>query len=337
MLAAPPLTSRGPRLRDTRRLVRLISLWRPLRISADDALGRGHHWRISGGWDAGQKRWEVRIDPGYVNGQEVLCPAQPLDEVPEATLERLKAAGGDLPARAQAWLSERPSIGLSRFRAVGTDAVAVDGSGEEVPEYFLERGVVPPEQVSTAGETLTRTTTASVETARTRRLLRCCDVVLNQPRPSARLDVGEGNRPEARLVLPGDARPFLTIQPDRYQPAAEAGSIQEEFAGALADDGLDRLLIGRLWLLSPAGLAPGSTPDATWQALGQNFVFFSLDHDVNVELAVIETLDLGFTIPLAGGVAQLTISGLTAEMQRNDAYASAFLSRARVTGSFRTV
>jgi hypothetical protein len=337
MLSAPPLTSRGPRLADARKLVRLISRWRPLRVSADDAVGRGHHWRISGGWDAGQQRWEVRIDPGFVNGQEVLCPSQPIEEVPEATLERLKAAGGDLPARAQAWLSEGPSIGISRFRAVGTDAVSVDGSGEEVPEYFLEAGVAPAEAVSTAGDTLTRTETANSETARTRRLLRCCDVVLNQPRPSARLEVGADNRPEARLVLPGDTRPFLTVQPDRYQPPGEAGSIQEEFAGALADSGLDRLLIGRLWLLSPAGLAPGSPPDVTWQALGQNEVFYSLDHDVNVDINVIEPLDLGFTIPLAGGVAQLTIAGLTEEMQRNDAYASAFLSRARVTGAFRTV
>ncbi len=51
---------------------------------------------------------------------------------------------------------------------------------------------------------------------------------------------------------------------------------------------------------------------------------------MNIDLDVIEPLDLGFTVPLAGGVAQLTISSLTAEMQANDAYASAFLSRGRV-------
>ena len=336
ILQAPPLTPRGPRLIDARRLVRLIGLWRPLRVTAADAIGSGHHWRISGGWDAGQRRWEIRIDPGYVNGREVICPAQPLDELPEATLERLKKSGS-LPSRGRAWLSERPSLGVSRFRPVGTDALAIDGSSEEIPEFFLEAGVVAPQNLSTKGDSLTRTETESSETAKTRRMLRCVDVILNQPRPSARIEVGEGNRPEARITLPGDTSPFLTIQPDRFQPPGEAGSIQEEFAGALADDGLDRILVGRLWLLSPAGTAPGSEPDGQWEAHGQNDMFYSLDHDVNIDLDVIEPVDLGFTIPLAGGVAQLTISSLTAEMQANDAYASAFLSKGRVTGSFRTI
>ena len=105
----------------------------------------------------------------------------------------------------------------------------------------------------------------------------------------------------------------------------------------MGDDGIDRLLIGRLWLLSPAGAAPGSEPDQRWSAYGENKIFYHLDYDVNVDIDVIDSLDLGFTIPLAGGVAQLTISSLTAEMQANDALASAFLSRGKVVGRFRTV
>lgn len=336
-IPAPPLTPRGPRLRDARRLIALIGRWRPLRISADDATGRSHAWQISGGWDPGQERWEIRIDPGYVNGREVLCPLQPIEELPEETLARLEDEGGKLPASARAWLSDRPSIGVSRFRAVGTDAIALAGSAEEIPEYFLERGVVPPDEISIEGQQITQTVTGTGEQMKTRRLLRACDVILNQPRASARLEVGEGNRPEVRLALPGDETPYLTIQAARYEPAGEAGNIQEEFARAIADDGVDRILIGRLWLLSPAGAAPGSEPDRRWTAYGQNEVFYHLDHDVNVDLDVIEPLDLGFTIPLAGGVAQLTISSLTAGINANDAYASAFLSKGRVVGRFRTV
>lgn len=337
-IPAPPLTPRGPRLSDARRLVALIGRWRPLRVEADDAAGRSHAWRISGGWDQGQERWEIRIDPGYVNGAEVLCPTQPLAELPEETLARLEAAGGDLPETARAWLSDRPSIGVSRWRSVGTDAVAFAGAAiEEIPEYFLPLGVVPPDLIRNDGAQITQTLSGTSEQLRQRRLLRAVDVVLNQPRASARLEVGEGNRPEVRLALPGDARPFLTIQADRYEPAAEAGSIQEEFARAVSDEGIDRLLIGRLWLLSPAGAAPGSEPTAAWTAYGENAVFYHLDHDVNVDLDVIEPLALGFTIPLAGGVAQLTIQGLTEEINANDAFASAFLSKARVVGQFRTV
>lgn len=283
----------------------------------------------------GQTRWEIRIDTGYVNGREVLCPSQPIDELPEETITRLEA--GKLPEKARAWLSDRPSIGVSAFRPVGTDEIALQGSAEEIPEYFLERGVVPPDEISTSGQAITQTQTGIGDQRKTRRLLRACDVILNQPRPTARLEVGEGNRPEVRLALPGDETPYLTIQAARYEPVAEVGSIQEEFARAVSDDGVDRLLIGRLWLLSPAGAAPGSEPDQRWTAYGQNEVFYHLDYDVNIDLDVIEPLDLGFTIPLAGGVAQLTISSLTAEINANDALASAFLSKGKVVGRFRSV
>ncbi len=333
---APALAPGGVRLADVRRLVAWIARWRPLRVVADDAIGRGHPWRISGGWDAGQGRWELRLDPGYVNGREVLCPAQPVDELPEETLERLKLAG-ELPRQARARLSERPSLPLPGWRAVGTDAFAVDGSGEEVPGYFLERGVSAPESVSTSGQSLTTTQSATGEQAKARRLLRCADVVLNQPRPAARLAVGEGNRPEVRLHLPGDATPYLTVQAARYTPPGEAGSVREQFSTLLGDDGIDRFLVGRLWLLSPAGAAPGSEPTTAWQPHGQNFVFTHLDHDHAAALDVVEPTPLGFTVPLAGGVAQMTISSLTAEMEANDAYASAFLSTAQVTGGFWSV
>lgn len=333
----PHLASGGPRLRDARRLVALIGRWRPLRITSDDARGRGHAWQIAGGWDPGQERWEIRIDTGYVNGREVLCPSQPLEELPEETLARLEAAGGKLPETGRAWLSDRPSIGVSDFRPVGTDATSLNGSGEEIPEFFLERGVVPPDEISTNGQQITRTQTGTGDQLKARRLLRACDVVLNQPRVSARLEVGEGNRPEVRLDLPGDTSPYLTIRAARYEPAGEAGNIQEEFARAVSDDGVDRILIGRLWLLSPAGAAPGSEPTAAWTAYGQNEVFYHLDYDVNVDIDVIEPLDLGFTVPLAGGVAQLTISSLTAEINANDALASVFLSKGRVVGRFRSV
>lgn len=338
ILTAPPLTPRGPRLSDARRLVKLISRWRPLRVSSDDAIGRSHAWQIAGAWDRTQKRWEVQIEPfSYVNGREILCPELPLDELPQTTLDRLQAGGGKLPARARALLSDGPSLPVRNWRAVGTDALAIDGESEAIPEYFLERGVVPPDNLTTTGDRLAIQQTGTTEQLKTRRLLRAVDIILNQPRPSARLEVGENNRPEARLVLPSDDRPYLTIQTERYEPTAEAGSIQEEFAAALGDDGVDRLKLGTLWLLSPVGIAPGSDPDGTWTAEGQNEVFFCVDHDVNIEIDIVEPIALGFDIPLAGGVAALTINSLKAEIEANDAYASAFLSTARVTGSFRTV
>jgi len=336
-LTVPPLAPGGPRLADARRLVRLIGLWRPLRVMADDAIGRGHAWRISGGWDEGQRRWEIRLDPGYVNGQEVLCPPQPLDELPEPTLDRLGLRSGDGSGSARAWLSERPSLGISRFRRVGTDAAALAVETEEVPAYFLDRGVVPPDAVSTQGQTLTRQATDSGETASTRRLLRCADVVLNQPRPSASLDVGDDGRPLARISLPRDPAPFLTVQPDRFQPRGEALSIQDSLAGVLDDDGLDRLLIGRLWLLSPPGLGHGSAPGPAWEAHGQNFVFFHLDHDSRTEVDLVEPFEIPPQSPLAGGVGIPSIRAITDEMRRDDAFAAAFLSRVRVEGAFRTI
>lgn len=337
-IPAPPLTPGGPRLRDARRLLGLIGRWRPLRVSSDDAAGRPHAWQISGGWDEGQRRWELRMEPGYVSGAEVLGPSQPIVEVPEATLARLQQGGGDLPETARPWLSERPSFGITRWRAVGTDAVAIEGGAvEEIPEYFLERGVVPPDRISTANEELSQILTATPDELRTRRLLRAVDVVLNQPRAVARLEIDAAGLPAVGLSLPGDATPYVTIQAARYEAVAEAGSIQEEFARAIADEGLDRLLVGRLWLLSPAGLADGAEPDQRWTAYGQNEIFYNLDHDVNVDLDVIAPTPIDFGIPLAGGVAQLTIQGLTAEINANDALASAYLSTARVQGSWRSV
>lgn len=336
-LQAPPLARLGVRLDDARRLVRWIGRWRPLRVSADDALGRGHPWRISAGWDAGQRRWELRVDPGYVNGAEVLCPAQPLVELPQAALDRLVAAGGDLPAMGRALLSEHPSLPIPEMRAVGTDALALAGAGEAVPEFFLERGVSEAESLRRDGDALRRVQATAGELARQQRLLRAVDVVLNVPRPSARLDIGPGNRPTVMLALPMDPRPSLTIQSGRYLPPTEAGSVQAALAGALQDDGMDRLLIGRLWMLSPLGTAHGAAVDERWEPYGQNFVYTHLDHAYATDLDVIEPLDLGFDLPLAGGVAQATVAGLVAELQMNDAWASAFLSTARVTGRFWSI
>lgn len=337
LLPTPALGEGGPRLVDARKLVRWIGRWRPLRIETDDALGRSHAWRISGVWDRTQKRWEVQIDPvSYVNGQEVLAPELPASELPEATLLRLAASGG-LPDRARPWLSEAPSLPVRSWRAVGTDALAINGESETIPEYFLEQGVVPPDNLSTAGDQLTIQLSGSPEQLRTRRYLRAVDVVLHQPRPSATLDIGDDNRPQVRLVTPPDDRPFVTIQSAAFEPAGVAASIQDEFAGAIADDGIDSLKLGTLWLLSPLGLAPGRDPDGSWSAFGQNAVFYSLDHDSNLDVDIIEPINLGFDIPLAGGVAALTIAGLKSEIEANDAYASAFLSKGRVVGAFRTV
>lgn len=337
---APPLGPGGPRLRDARRLVRWIARWRPLRVVADDAASFPHHWQISGAWDGELKRWELHLVPGWVNGEEVLSPPMAIDQLPQITLDRLKQAG-DLPAkalsaRARARLSDHPAIPITEWRAVGTDADPLR-EVEEVPAYFLERGVVPPDPVSTANQTLTFSELGAPEQRAKRRLLRCVDVILNVPRPVARLEILDDGRP-AVAIEPASGEATLSVQAERYDPAAESASIQESLAGVLDDDGIERLLIGRLWLLSPAGAAEGSDPNQSWTPEGQNEVFYSLDFDVDRDIDVIEPFE--YQPPatgLAGGVTTVTVSGIIADARANDAIAAALLSRAKIVGAFRTV
>lgn len=334
-VTAPPLAPGGPRLRDARRLVRWIARWRPLRVVSDDASGHAHHWQISGAWDGALKRWELHVEPGWVNGEEVATPPMLVEQLPEITLERLKQAG-DLPTRARSRLSDHPSIPVTEWRAVGTDADPLR-EVEEVPAFFLERGVVPPDPISTANQTLTFSQLGSPEQRVRRRLLRCVDVILNVPRPVARLQILDDGRP-AVAIEPARGEPSLSVQAERFDPAAESASIQEALAGVVDDDGIERLRIGRLWLLSAAGAAPGSEPNQSWTPYGQNEVFYSVDFDVDRDIDVVEPFE--YQPPatgLAGGVTTVTVNGILADARANDALAAALLSRARITGAFRTV
>lgn len=285
------------------------------RIMSVTAVGQDRRWRhpwwTSLKWDAEAERWLATVRPGLVNGRDVTV---------STTIEGETA---DVP------LTDQPSFPVGNFRAIGTDAVSINGSGEKVPPYFQKRGVAAPISFSTEGaDGITQQITGLLSDQEEQRLLRACDIVLRCHRP--RSSVGwtltpaeTGTQAQIAVTITGSRAHKATLHVVRQHAPTPTLADLDLLAGALEDPGYDQAKICTVYFLSPLGAAYDSAPDATWQPHVEYNAFW--DADYVISQAVLPAVNQPIQVNLAGlgGVAgaQITVNQILSSS--NDAVANA--------------
>jgi hypothetical protein len=339
-----------PRLRagsipheDGRALIRYIQYWRPLEVTTDDVRGYRHPWQVAMRWDGETRQWQAQFHrSSYVAGpaaREVEGPALRWAALPRATRARL----GEDPGRAVSpWLSEEPWLPCpaDRWRRLGIDAEPVlEGSGEVIPQALRDLGATTAGEqirIDRSEQTFTVSRNGPPVERRRVRLVRAVDIVLHVPRPRVRLAAADDGEIAIELELAAGDAPYVTIQRGRYDPALEVGDTLSQFAAALDDDGIDRTLAARVYLLSRPGAPDGSPVDRTWRPYVDQGLFWNPQHRTNRELNIVEPLRLRFPTGLAGGAGDTLIQNTLADINQRDALASVLVSQASVVGRFFT-
>ena len=240
-----------------RKLLQKLEQYLPVRFDYTSGPSRSHPWQISAIYNYEKKAWQTSMLPGLVNGLPAYITMLYKD-MPLAAQERVDAerkekqqakAGKD--SSFSAYLDEGAKLTHERFR---------DYSGGGAPDFFKRLGVTDP-VTNRAGE---------LESTATR-LLKSCDVVLVQPRPSLtnRVDYGlfgSGVQITSTpgLFVPTNREPFVISTP-LFVEKKEPPSFRSVFFNTFVDTGRDELHLSRFYLLSPQ--LPILKPDdlSNWQ------------------------------------------------------------------------
>lgn len=309
------------------------------RIMSVTALGGGkwlHPWHTSVKWNATEKRWEATIKPGFVNGLDVTVSITPPLQ--------------DSTAPSSVPLTDSPTVPLTTFRPIGTDAISIDGSGESVPEYFRVRGVGDPVSLSTEGEDgIVQQVSGLADAQSSQRLLRACEILLYHDRPAAEAQWTQGvgiDGTFAQFAIAYNAATgakdhgYLRVAKESPLVAADTDAATAAFLGeSFADTPYDWKKVATVYLLSPADAAFDSEPDETWQPHVKHHLFWNLHYAhspippaANNQPLTLNTAGLGG----AGVNLQATVNQMLA--QSNDASAALNeMLRSRVKGRFWTV
>lgn len=294
-----------------------------------------HPWHTKASWNGAKKKWEAVIKPGFVfNGRTCDVTVSIVNDDGEAK---------DVP------LLDAPMIPLTSFRAIGTDAVSIDGSGEAVHEYFRYHGVGEPISFSTEGEEgIVEQVSGLAEDQTSKRLLRACEILLYHDRPAASADwtqgVGiDGSFAQFAIVYntSGSARNGAYIRTAKAKPLtsdedpASAAALGQRFA----DQAFDWLPLVTVYLLSPENAGFDSAPDETWTPHIQHHLFWNLHYGHTPVPPAANQQNLTLNTAGLGGSAvnlQATVNQMLA--QSNDAMAALNeLLRNRVKGRFWTL
>lgn len=286
-----------------------------------------HPWNCLARFNPSALRWEVNIQPGFVNAQETEGPALPWRECSVETQSRLQARAGEL---VRPWLTESPWLPVrsDAWRAIGADAAGAT-TEEAVPPFFLQMGVV--DQLE--GGALT-TRGFPVLPPEERRRLAAVDIVLNVPKPAPDIvltELSDGiKRAEVGLRPPGPGElPSVRVQRRFVAAQAEPPLLAQVAAGRAAPP-FQEWRVATLYLLSAPGAAPGSAPDHTWTPFAAHDLFWNRRFAFQSSLAGLPRLNLSFSTFLAGGVANPLFQGILEPINEADAQAALTLSRGDV-------
>lgn len=291
--------------------------------------GWRHPWNVRSLWNNDGERWEVDIEPGFVEGLP-------------ATIE---VDGVEVP------LIDRPRLPLTSFRALGSDGASTgsttgaDGSVrvsfDAVPAFFRALGVGDPPDVVLDGTTL-----PNLEAPSSARLLRACDLVLHQDRLAtstqwtfgtgadgiiAEFTVSATSRPDAR-------RSAFVRAYARWQLPAQA-TRQQLVAGNWTDLPQDQELIATVYLVSPPGAPAGSAPDRTWTPYVKQGVgmFWNLNYATNHLRRPLAKQVITLNTGLAAGQGDLVNNWILSQQNDAASAASEFIRRERLEGLFWSV
>lgn len=334
------------------KLLRKVEQYLPIRYEYTKASDPSHPWQIRPVWHKNKQgnggEWRGVISPGCVNG----LPAYVNMRFDEATASAQQRVKSDLAKDnrsapkasdiVKVYLDEQPEISFA-WRSIGSDATpesvsgnaatgAVTGVFEKVPEYFKMLGVADGN------------TNLLADAAKTTRLLKACDIVVNQPR------VGLVNN--ATFSSQTIDTTLVSINPSIYTPANfEAHvtalskyvkiSLSQNFSDLLfqrfIDVPYDQIHLSTVYLLSPPLPLLDSNDLSNWQCYFKYNCHHNLVHATQQIEKRSEFVPLTLIVPLAGGVAQPIINYILAE---NNFFAQAaldFYQQRKLNGKFHAV
>ena len=269
----------------------LVSHWMRHRIKAvhpGEITPWRHHWQAALQWDDERQIWTAQLEPGF-------CESDAPDPRPHFTMEARHAPavtrqrlglGAESDELVEVPLTESPAIDLPEhlWRPLGTEGVGTaDNPPEAVPVYFRTRGVADPillRESPTGG--LQQVIEGDQQERAKARLLRAVDIFIRHRRSLTRstfhLEPGGVVSLEMQIAPPPQPVLHATIhRVDKWRPKAELGPV-DALRDAAVDDGVDEELLCTVYLMSEAGLAPGSPLDERWIPFASHAHFFSLQY-----------------------------------------------------------
>jgi hypothetical protein len=292
--------------------------------------------------------WHGIITPGAVNG----LPAFIKMLYGNATFEareriRLDAVANKKPVPkdddiVKVYVDEDAELKMS-FRSIGSDGSPDSVSGdadsgnvtgvfEKVPDFFKRLGVADA------------STDLLGQPAETQRLLKACDVVLNQPRVGLTNDVSiSAAAVDTTLV---NINPGFFVPPDREASVtATPKYVSQELALTFADllfqrfidTPTDRLHLSTFYLLSPQLPLLDPSNLEGWQPYIKYNCHHNLVHATQQIERRAEFVPLSLVVPLAGGVAQPLINYILAEANFFAQAALDFFQQRKLNGKFTAV
>ena len=335
------------------KLLHKLEQYLPRQFIYTGASSRSHPWEIRPVWhrnkNAKYGEWRGIITAGAVNAIPAYVKMR-YDEAPAEGRERIRlAAVSDkksqpAPAdRVKVYLDEMAELKFN-WRAIGSDGSPDSVSGdansggitgvfERVPDFFKRLGVADANPKVLA------------EPAETQRLLRACDIVLNQPRVGLTNTADISSTPlDTTLVsinpgfaVPADREPYLTALSKYVPPSASTTNFNDLIFQRFIDTAFDQFHLATVYLLSPQLPLLDKDDLAGWQCYFKYNCHHNLVHATQQIEKRTEFVPLTLTIPLAGGLAQPTINYILAE---NNFYAQAaldFYQQRKLNGKFYAI
>lgn len=274
-------------------------------------------WFTQATWNRGLKRWEVRVYPGFVNGEDPTCNGYLPGEDQAKMLECRKLDMFDIP-----WI---PIFSFGPVTAI-PQALAALGAANDKSNVTIN---LEKEQIS-----IDQTQRVPDAGAPKRRWIQQCQLYISVARATYKMDATvQGNLLTGQIVdytVTYDMQELNRLgDRARLMSAAKAldnqtATLNDRLSGAYGDSGEDRLLIATIYFVSPP--EPGFTsemaalsPDEKWRAYVQHNCGWNLCHAAKNDPPKNVSQIGAPSIALLGRytiVPQATMGALEAEMQR---------------------
>ena len=350
------------------KLLHKVEQYLPRQFIYRGASSRTHPWQIRPVWHKDKKtkkgEWRGIVTAGLVNGIPAYVRMK-YEEAPEEAKARIilkaiedlaqKKGSGEIPKEqtkstlpkpgdlVKIYLDEQAELKFN-WRAIGTDGSPDSVSGnassgnitgvfEKVPDFFKRMGVADAN------------TKIGGEQPATTRLLKACDIVLNQPRvgltntadisPAAIDTTLVSINPD--FIVPSDTEPHVTALSKFVSPISTTTKFEDLIFGRFLDTPTDQLYLSTAYLLSPVLPLLDPTDLEGWQVYLKYNCHHNLVHATQQIEKRTEFVPLTLIIPLAGGLAQPVINYILAE---NNFFAQAaldFYQQRKLNGKFYAI